>query len=490
MSNGVVATAVSPPRHVTAHRKGGPGRAVRPGRGLLRAVAVLLLAVWAAAGLAAPATADDSGAVVKVFVVQDPARSGQALATLRSVATATLGDPSRAGEIFDLNKGLAQPDGGALTAPADQLHPGWILRLPADAAGPDVQLAKDSGAAPNAQDGTAGTKSGTAATTGATTTTTTTRTTLLSIPLPAALALIGAIALALVTAAIVARQRVRTALGSVGRLFARLGEPAARRRRTEARRAVGRRFAADAESVRRAYGALGEFAAAGDRPDKPVHALRVDPEGTTVWLAATETMDRPWQSVDDTRWRRPSAPGDGQWGAGGPDPTACLVRAGADTDGAPVFVDLSRLDGVLSVTGDRAVAGDVIRNLLAETARSRPDTPVTVLRTGDGAPPVALPAGLRQVTRVEERTVTPRAAAARGTILGAASRRPVRGLVVMTGTPTESEAAELAALCGPGGAGWTGLVCGEADGAHWRWHTDARGEVDIPILGVRLTVPV
>ncbi|MEV0476826.1 hypothetical protein AB0I50_44355, partial [Streptomyces prunicolor] len=77
-----------------------------------------------------------------------------------------------------------------------------------------------------------------------------------------------------------------------------------------------------------------------------------------------------------------------------------------------------------------------------------------------------------------------------GTVRAGAARRPVRGLVVVAGTPGEREAAELAALCGPGGAGWTGLVYGEAEGAHWRWHTDADGHVDLPVLDVRLTVPV
>jgi hypothetical protein len=33
-------------------------------------------------------------------------------------------------------------------------------------------------------------------------------------------------------------------------------------------------------------------------------------------------------------------------------------------------------------------------------------------------------------------------------------------------------------------------VYGEAEGAHWRWHTDADGHVDLPVLDVRLTVPV
>jgi hypothetical protein len=74
-------------------------------------------------------------------------------------------------------------------------------------------------------------------------------------------------------------------------------------------------------------------------------------------------------------------------------------------------------------------------------------------------------------------------------VRGAAARRAVTGLVVVPSTPTEGEAAELAALCGPGGAGWTGLVCGEFNGAHWRWHADAYGKVDLPVLGLQLAVP-
>ncbi|KUM99410.1 hypothetical protein AQI95_39090 [Streptomyces yokosukanensis] len=59
-------------------------------------------------------------------------------------------------------------------------------------------------------------------------------------------------------------------------------------------------------------------------------------------------------------------------------------------------------------------------------------------------------------------------------------------MVVLAGTPSEREAAELAALCA---AGWTGLVCGEVDGAHWRWYADVRGRVELPVLNMTLTVP-
>lgn len=60
---------------------------------------------------------------------------------------------------------------------------------------------------------------------------------------------------------------------------------------------------------------------------------------------------------------------------------------------------------------------------------------------------------------------------------------------MVAGTPGERQAAELAALCGPGGAGWAGLVHGEVSGAHWHWYADSDGQVDLPVLGLNLTAP-
>ncbi|GGN94926.1 hypothetical protein GCM10011579_094980 [Streptomyces albiflavescens] len=482
MSNGIGAPPPHRPRI---------GKASRGARTVLRALAVVLIGCFAALGVAASATAADDDDLIKVFVVQDPAQTGGQLATLASIAAGTLGDASRAGEILELNRGLAQPDGGALNSADDQLRPGWILRLPPDASGPDVRQARDTGnqnTASAAPDG-AGAPSGGNGTTAA-------GSTMFTIPLAAAVAVLGAIVLALVTAGIVGRRKVRGAYGAVMRAVRRLGAPVRRRRRLMLRRALGRRFATDADSVRRAYGTLAEFAAVRSRPETPVHALRVDNAGATVWLAASDTLEAPWRNVDSTRWRRPTA--EAGWLNGGPEDggtasraaisAACLVRVGTDTEGKPVFVDLSRLDGVLSVTGDHGVARDVVQNVLAEIARIRPETPVTVLRGADGAPPPILPAGLTQLGRAELPAGTG-AMAVHGTVRAAASRRPVKGLVVVAGTPTGQEAAELAALCGPGGAGWTGLVYGEVSGAHWRWYTDADGDVDIPVLDVKLTVP-
>ncbi|MFF3561945.1 hypothetical protein ACFYXS_18040 [Streptomyces sp. NPDC002574] len=471
------------------HRPAAATTAPAHGTALRRAAAAVLLALWALfAASAAPASADDQ--LVKVFVVQDAATTGGAPATLASVAASTLGDPARAAEIFDLNRGQAQTDGSALTGPDEQLHPGWILRLPQDASGPDVQLARDT-AAQNDSAPPAATDSG--AGTGTDTGTGTGGGAAFTIPLPAAIAVLGAVLLALVTAGIVGRRRVGAAWAAAGRAVRRLGDPVARRRRLALRRTVGRHFAADAGSVRRAYAAAADLSGPGDTPGRPVHALRVDSAGVTAWLAPGDTPGAPWTALDGpegTRWRRTTDPGASRV----PDDRACLVRVGVDADGEPVFYDLSRLDGVLSVTGDRAVARDVVHGLLEEVARSRPGTPVTVLRGSEDATPLTLPSGLRQVVRIGAEEHAPAfpgqsAPEARGTVRGAAARRPVTGLVVMAGTPTGPEAADLAALCGPGGAGWTGLVCGEVGGAHWRWQAGADGAVDIPVLGVRLTVP-
>ncbi|MFC5204163.1 hypothetical protein [Streptomyces kaempferi] len=471
MSNGAGRVPEHRPRTAAAHRIP---------QTLLYALSAVLAACLVALGTARSAEAAPPGDdLIKVFVVQDPAQTGGQLATLQSIATATLGDAARAGEIFELNRGQTQRDGAALNSPGDQLHPGWILRLPQDASGPGVQLARDTG-------GGNGASAPQAVVTGDA------QSTMLTIPLAAAAALLSAILLALITVGIVGRRKVRAAAGAVGRGVRALGAPARRRRQLAQRQATSRRFDADGLSVQRAYGALGEFAAMDREPERPVHALSIDDSGVTVWLSASDSADASWASIDGTRWRRPAtAPGlQGQGGDAGVTSrsvltTACLVRAGTDAEDRPVFVDLSRLDGVLSVSGDRTVARDVVQNLLAEIARTRPNTPVTVLRGAADAPPLAVPPNLAQMPQAATSSVA-RPFPAHGTVRAAASRRPVRGLVVVSGTPGTREAAELAALCS---VGWTGLVCGEVQEAHWRWYTDGDGHVDIPVLDLQLTVP-
>ena len=135
-----------------------PGLRVElPGLRASRLLASVLVAGVLGAGAAGPAlAAEPIAAVVRIdHQAGDPATAGPAVAgssptqrelpryvvqerdSLWRIAEARLGDPLRWREIYDLNHAVVQPDGGRLTD-ATLLHPGWTLRLPADAATTDV----------------------------------------------------------------------------------------------------------------------------------------------------------------------------------------------------------------------------------------------------------------------------------------------------------------------------------------------------------------
>lgn len=59
--------------------------------------------------------------------------------TLWDIAERYLGDGFRYKEIWDLNKGVTQPDGRVLEK-ADLIHPGWVMKLPNDAKGPGLKV--------------------------------------------------------------------------------------------------------------------------------------------------------------------------------------------------------------------------------------------------------------------------------------------------------------------------------------------------------------
>jgi hypothetical protein len=89
------------------------------------------LVVLSAAGPAAAGPDTD-----RYYVVGPPVNGQREY--LFQIAAQTLGDGNRYQEIFDLNKGRPQPDGGALTDPL-RVEPGWILLLPRDANGAGVR---------------------------------------------------------------------------------------------------------------------------------------------------------------------------------------------------------------------------------------------------------------------------------------------------------------------------------------------------------------
>jgi hypothetical protein len=74
---------------------------------------------------------------VKYFIVAAPTHGAKEF--LFEIAASTLGRGSLANEIFNLNKGRLQPDGGRLENPT-VIRPGWILVLPSSAHGPGVHF--------------------------------------------------------------------------------------------------------------------------------------------------------------------------------------------------------------------------------------------------------------------------------------------------------------------------------------------------------------
>jgi hypothetical protein len=125
-------------------RRSGPpvrcgGVARRAGRLAVRVLAALALSAimwtWLAASAAA-APQSPSPRLVKYFIVPRP---GHGPATLFAIAAQTLGDGARFMQIFKLNKGRLQPNGGRLENPK-MVEAGWALELPPDAAGPGVHF--------------------------------------------------------------------------------------------------------------------------------------------------------------------------------------------------------------------------------------------------------------------------------------------------------------------------------------------------------------
>jgi hypothetical protein len=90
-------------------------------------------------GTAAPPAAVRPGGTAPVRYYIVPAAGHGAAVTLFAIAAQTLGNGRRYLEIFSLNKGRLQPNGGRLVTP-QAIDTGWILELPADAKGPGVRF--------------------------------------------------------------------------------------------------------------------------------------------------------------------------------------------------------------------------------------------------------------------------------------------------------------------------------------------------------------
>jgi hypothetical protein len=422
---------------------------------MIRRTILLLVAILTAAlaGPGAASAAPDD--VVKVAVVRTPEQNGGRADSLPQIAQRNLGDPARATEILDLNRARPQRDGSALTD-SGAVRPGWILLLPADAEGPDVQVGRVNPATTGDTD---------ALLTGT-----------------AVASLAGAVILALLSLLVIFRRRVVGGIRDRYRAYrdnARWHQQIQERMR--ARADLAAEFAADQGRPALAWRASTELAA--DQVE--AYALRVDEHTVTAWVTADHTPRQPWHAETDGVWSRPATATVNPPTAGDAV-TPCLVRVGGE-DGT-LFVDLTWLDGVLAIRGSAGVAIDVVANLLADLTRFRPDLPVLSV-PGIGGEPPGLPRNAVRLRSVGElRVDAPAPGTDDGMVRLAARRRTLTSLAVIAEMPSHEEAEHLLAACGPG-TGQIAIVLGDLPGARWRWNAEADGKVRLPEIGLTVTAP-
>ncbi|MFC5235435.1 hypothetical protein [Pseudonocardia zijingensis] len=411
---------------------------------LVTALTALLTLLGGPVALAQPAPPIE----INVYVVEPPEQNGGRPDTLRSIAQRTLGDPDRATEIFALNQGRRQPDGGALTTPDDPLRPGWLLRLPGDASGPDVRrgLLNEDAPAPAA---TAG-----------------------GIRIPIVLALVAGLVLLQLTLAIVFRRRlsrgIRALSGAVAARWARLRAPARQRRELARNRTIAAPWRQDDRALAMASTVFAELAGV----DRPPPALEIHPSAIAVRTAPGAALPAPWNEVEPTSWRRPLPIRDDV--AGPP-----VARVGGTPD-CQVVLDLSWCDGAVAVDGPPTVARALAVSVLAGLSR-RAGMGFAVLGT---LPAVTAP--VRPLGNLGDLAALVQghgaSAPAGGPLRAGARRRPVHGVVVV-GDDVDPGTAEAAAeICTRPGSTWVAIVLGNPVAAHWHWTVHPTGVVEITML--------
>jgi len=365
-----------------------------------------------------------------------------------AVAGRTVGDTERGDEIFALNRGRTQADGSVVEALGAPASPGWVLVLPADATGEEVQQAQTVRFKPYWT-------------------------------WPLVLSLAGAVVLGVITVLVVAR-RVVTDGG--GRLWRALrGLPGAVRERARARAArvrVRRAMDTGLGAPEVAAAAVDEVAAGSDGG---VHAVVHDAAGDLhVRVSPVGGPPAGWRSSGDGVWSRSGTP-PALGAAGG---TSLPVRVGAAPDGGVVLVDLARVQGVVAVVGDAAVARDLVAQMVRDAVGLRPGLVVTTL-SADGRGP-AVPPGVETGPDGEDGHAEHSGVA--GLFVPLPGEGELTELVVVPFEPDPDMAAALVEAAAR--TGWAVLVEGEVAGAARRWHARRDGVVRLPELDLDLVVPV
>ncbi|WP_116246418.1 hypothetical protein [Nocardiopsis sp. FIRDI 009] len=414
---------------------------------------------------------------------------------LEAIADLILGDPERADEIYELNAGRAQADGGALGEDR-VVRPGWRLVVPFDSGGDGVYEGRDPlcvvavdqanalGLAPPSPPPAPPaytpppSEEPTEEVTDLTPREDESR-------VDPRLLGAGAAGLVLLTLLTLFWQPVLAALAWPFRRLAALPwrrprKPRAARAASAARerRAATEMIAADPGAASRAGAAHADLlAAATDGPVRPVALLTSATETTAVVPAGSTPPSVSWRVVDATTWR--------QGGGRGPAApvhfgTAALTSVGTAVRGVLVclgrqegtdmlvHLDFTRLRGLLAVGGDEHLAADTVR-VVADQLHAAGLT-VRVLKPGrplhalvpDTIPTVVAPDPVQGVDPGPERpevVFVPRP-------LGPADEH------VLTNLPPHMIV----------------VAPGTSRTARWQWEAHEDGTVDTGALGLRVVV--
>jgi hypothetical protein len=346
---------------------------------------------------------------------------------LYEIAQRFLGDGERFPEIVALNKGREQADGLALTNP-EEIEPGWILLLPADAKGDGVQTG----------------------------------------PIPVPSSAPASAPTALLTTAPATGKPFPVALISVvgGVLIvAGAGALALRRRRPRSFQDPATTLTAAADwTIDRALRAMAESVKALP----PVRGVSLDDSRLRLRL---DTPDfgavEPWKVTEEGRVWVASLPDlQAQPAAGDtPSPYPRLITLGT-TGGTRELLNLGRSTGVISIGGDDVVAREVVAGWTEELVSSPWSSRVRVVTGG-----FAIEVKGDQLTVLND---VPAALDLVATLPGEL------GVVILGGVPDG-----LAHL----GSGWTAIVLGETGHDHWHFTAHPGGRLDTGALGITVTAP-
>ncbi|MEO9325874.1 bacterial transcriptional activator domain-containing protein [Nocardioides sp. C4-1] len=450
----------------------------------------------------------------KVVVVQPP--DGHYHDNLWDIAERHLGDGRRWQEVYDLNKGRDQPDGGELVI-GRLIQPGWVLVMPDDAVdAPRVgavaaiattqQSADLDKAGPQQGRNTPVTATGVAAEAGVASVADSSW----DEPAPAAdesdateqaadrassddgwavEEFVGGGLLAAMLAAAVAAER--------------------RRRRTRLEHAhreteVVLRAGADpgrVDRIDRALRSLSAHCRVHRVPLPQIYAATVDDTRLDLRIAPPlDTAPAPWVVLDGgSTWRLPAEaelPDDR-----GHAPYPGLVCFGRGDDGADVLVDLEAVGGVLALSGSAHVARQVVSAIAAQLA-TVPWADAQVVHGYDLPAALGPVAGdvLRPVAdlgaMVSGWAASPPGRPAQEVLGGRLGRRPgVQPQYLLLGSLPDDTARDAVGALGAGGTRGVGIVSAmPVPGARWRVHVDDTGRLTIPLLdidvrAVRLTDP-